>query len=57
MIFEVTYRNKKGSHDNKDFPLTALWETDGTIDGTKLIGDFGKYELTYSPTQHQGKFI
>ncbi|MCB0538768.1 MAG: hypothetical protein KDE33_14730 [Bacteroidetes bacterium] len=56
MIFEVTYRNKKGSHDNKDFPLTALWETDGTIDGTKLIGDFGKYELTYSPTQHQGKF-
>jgi ELWxxDGT repeat protein len=56
MIFGVTYRNKKGSHDNKDFPLTALWETDGTIDGTKLIGDFGKYELTYSPTQHKGKF-
>lgn len=56
MIFEVTYRNKKGSHDNKDFPLTALWETDGTIEGTKLIGDFGKYELTCSPTQHNGKF-
>ncbi len=51
IIFHVTFRSKIGSHAAKDMERSALWESDGTIEGTKELVDFKKYVLSYQPIE------